>query len=302
MFQCNKCFIIGAIFLLVIGGGFSLMGDCATDPVKNEDTGECFTTIQAAIDDGDTDAGDRITVKSGTYTEQLTIDKSITLEGSSQWSTRIQYDSSPGIILVTADDVTIKNLGVFWTGSFGATYYGIKIESDDCLVDSVIVGDCPRNVYIYEGTGNTISNSIISTVFQEHESITIIGSQNVVCGNMLISSGDIIGIGILLFGSNTTQNEIIGNNIQNYEYGIYVFSANNNDIYYNNFLNNDTHAYTFITSPNYNQWDDGGTYGGNYWGTCTDSNCDGFCDTAYTIATGEVDNYPLAKMSTRKCQ
>lgn len=301
MFQCNKCFVFGAIFLLMIGGGFSLMGDCDTDPVKNEDTGVCYTTIQAAINDAS--EGDRITVKSGTYEEQLEINVSITLEGASQWSTRILDGSSPGVVTVTADDVTIKNLGVFWTGVYGSGYYhGIKIESDDCVVDNVIVGDCPRNVYIYGGTGNTISNSFISTVFQTHESVTIVGgSQNVVCGNLIISSADIIGHGVVLVA--TSQNEIIGNKIANHDYGIYLFSATNNDIYYNNFINNDTHAYAFLTSPTCNQWDDGGTYGGNYWGPCTDSDCDGFCDTAYVIvANCEVDNYPLPNPSTRGCQ
>jgi parallel beta-helix repeat protein len=121
------------------------------------------------------------------------------------------------------------------------------------------------------------------------------------CGNTIISSGG-LGIGIELIGFNTTQNEIIGNTIVGFAYGIVLLYADNNDIYYNNFLDNTTHAYTHSTSSPYNQWDDGGTYGGNYWGACTDSNCDGFCDSSYTIATGEVDNYPLANLSTRKCQ
>lgn len=297
MFQINKCLVFGAILLLVLGHGLSLMGQCTK--VENLDTSECFDTIQAAIDDGDTDAGDTIKVLSGTYAEQVTIDKSITLEGSSRWSTRIEYDSSPGVIVVTADDVTIKNVGVFWTGSFSSNYSGIKIESDDCLVDNVIVANGKRNVYFYSGTsGNTLSNSIIATDIADHESVTVMGTQNVVCGNLIISADD-LGFGIVVVGS---QHDIIGNTISGHEFGIYLISAQNNDIYYNNFLDNDTHAFTFLTSPNYNQWDDGGTYGGNYWGSCTDSDCDGFCDSSYTIATGEVDDYPLANLSTRKCQ
>ncbi len=297
MFQINKCLVFGAILLLVLGHGLSLTGQCTK--VENLDTSECFDTIQAAIDDGDTDAGDTIKVLSGTYAEQVTIDKSITLEGSSRWSTRIEYGSSPGVIVVTADDVIIKNVGVFWTGSFSFNYSGIKIESDDCLVDNVIVANGKRNVYFYSGTsGNTLSNSIIATDIVDHESVTVMGTQNVVCGNLIISADD-LGFGIVVAG---TQNDIIGNTISGHEFGIYLVGAQNNDIYYNNFLDNDTHASTFMTSPNYNQWDDGGTYGGNYWGSCTDSDCDGFCDSSYTIDTGEVDDYPLANLSTLKCQ
>jgi len=298
MFQIKKCFVLTTIVLLVLGSGFSLKAQCTN--VENVDTTECFTTIQAAIDDGDTDAGDTIKVNNGTYNEQVTINKSIILEGTSQWSVRITSSTSPGVVRVTADDVTIKNVGVFWTGSFSAYYHGIKIESDDCVLDSVIVGDCPRNIYIYGGSGNTISNSIISTVFEDHESITIGGSQNLVCGNTIISSADRPGFGIVLIGS-STQNEITGNDIRQHEYGIYLLFANSNYIYNNNFIDNDTHAYTFLTSPNYNDWDDA-TYYGNYWGACTDSDCDGICDSPYIIATGEVDNYPLAKPAIRQCR
>ena len=299
MFQLKKCFLLATILLMVFGSSFSLTAQCVR--VENLDTSECFNTIQEAIDDNDTDTGDTIYVNNGDYEEQILINKSIILEGASQWSVRIKSDSTPGIIQITADNVIIRNVGVFWTGSFSAFYHGIKIESDNCVLDNIIVGDCPRNIYIYGGSGNTISNSLISTVFENHESVTIIGSQNIVCGNTIISSADIIGYGIVLVGGGATQNQIIGNIIQNHEYGIYLFSAYNNSIYYNNFYNNSTHAFTFYTSP-YNTWDNGAAYGGNYWGTCADNDCDGYCDTAYTIDTGEVDNYPLAKPSIQKCQ
>jgi parallel beta-helix repeat protein len=296
MSKFSKCLVFGTILLMVMGSGFILFGQCTY--VENEDTNECFNTIQAAIDDADTDAGDTIKVQKGTFTEQITIDKSITLEGFDQWSTRIQYGSTPGIITVTADNVTIKKVGVFWTGSYDAYNYGINIESSGCLLDEISVLNCPRDIYV-NGDSNTISNSYISTI-GGYESIHIAGYYNVVCGNTITSSDDTSGYGIILFCSR--YNEIIGNNISNQQYGIYSFNAKRNDIYYNNFINNDTHAYCFMSSSPYNQWDNGGTYGGNYWGSCTDNNCNGFCDTAYTIATGEVDNYPLAHMSTRKCQ
>jgi len=53
-------------------------------PVKNEDTGESFMTIQEAIDDANTLDGHVITVAPGTYTEAISITKAITLNGASQ--------------------------------------------------------------------------------------------------------------------------------------------------------------------------------------------------------------------------
>jgi nitrous oxidase accessory protein len=298
MSQCNKMIVISVILLMALGSSMVLLGNS----VYNKDLNTYYNTIQLAIDAAR--AGDTIEVGNGTYNEQLLINVSITLEGSSYFSTRIEDDTTPGVVRITADNVVIKNIGILWAGTYSAFYYGVKIESDDCTLENVLVADARRNIYIYGGSGNTIKNSIIATVWQNHEGITISGTDNTVCGNTIISSSDTIGYGVVLVGSGTTGNEIVGNEIRNFQYGIYVFSANNNDIYYNNFLNNDTHAFTFLTSPNYNNWDDGGTFGGNFWGgaACADSDGDGMGDSPYIIGTGESDNYPLCCPSTRKCQ
>jgi len=115
-----------------------------------------------------------------------------------------------------------------------------------------------------------------------------------------MSSADIIGFGIVLIS--TFENTISGNNIANHDYGMYLFSAKNNLIYHNNLYDNAITAYTFLTSPQYNSWDNGYPSGGNYWGPCTDSNNDCICDSAHTIATGEVDNYPLACPPSTECE
>lgn len=301
MSQFNRMCVIGVMFLLILGGGQLLNGQCTT--VKNEDTGECFATIQAAIDDADTDAGDTITVPNGTYNEQVTIDKEITLQGQSNISTRIENNTAPGIVLITADNVTIKNIGILWQGVSSSYYYAVKIEGDNCTLDTVLVAEAKRNIYIYGSSGNTIRNSFISTTTQSHECITILsGSNNTVCGNTIISGGGSGGFGVIILGS-STGNEIIGNDIQNFDYGIYIYFSSGNTIYYNNFKNNTTHAYVSSSSP-YNTWDDGGTYGGNYWEgfSCTCYNCDCYCSSSKTIATGEVDNYPLCRPKSKGCQ
>ena len=50
-------------------------------PVKNNDTGEVFSTIQNAIDDDDTVDGHTIQVEAGTYSESVLIDKPLSLLG-----------------------------------------------------------------------------------------------------------------------------------------------------------------------------------------------------------------------------
>jgi parallel beta-helix repeat protein len=286
----KKCIAFGIFFLLLLGGSLSLTGTC---PVENLDTSECYDTIQDAIDDAST--SDTIRVHTGTYTEHVLIDKSITLEGDSKWNTYIKYGTSPAaeVIKITADNVTVRDLFVEWTGSFSAYYAGIKVESDNNTIDNVIIGPCPRGIYLYASEYNTVSNCLVAIPYNlNHEGITIGGGgNNTVCNNIIASTGGVGGYGIVLAA--TYQNTIVGNHIANNNYGIYLFSATGNYIYYNNFTSNNTHAFTFLTSPTYNQWDDGSSEG-NYWEGHN-------CENPYTIATGEVDNYPLCSQCSKDC-
>ena len=50
--------------------------------ITNVDTGEGFCTIQAAIDDAQTLAGHSISVPAGTYTENVNVNKSVTINGA----------------------------------------------------------------------------------------------------------------------------------------------------------------------------------------------------------------------------
>ena len=85
------------IGLLLVFSSFALVGNVEyivegestnnqvlVDPVHNVDTGEYFTTIQAAIDDSDTVDGHTIEVSAGTYFEHVIFDKNLTLKGENR--------------------------------------------------------------------------------------------------------------------------------------------------------------------------------------------------------------------------
>jgi parallel beta-helix repeat protein len=134
---------------------------------------------------------------------------------------------------------------------------------------------------------NTISCNIISNnpgcgiILQYQDSNTIIG--NSITNN---------SFGIYLDGS--CKNNIINNTITKNYYGLYLESkASSNNIYHNNFLNNDPNVK--IENNCINTWDDGYPSGGNYWDDYTgkDNDSDGLGDYPYLIYDDNMDRFPL---------
>ncbi len=89
---------------------------------------------------------------------------------------------------------------------------------------------------------------------------------------------------------------ITGNVIKNNLYGVYAYSANeDNHIHHNDFINN---GFLRMIPQAYdetnNMWDDNASEG-NYWSDYTgeDADNDGIGDTPYNISGGTQDRYPL---------
>ncbi len=69
-----------------------------------------FHTIQSAINTAN--IGDAISVKTGTYMETVTINKSLTLVGDNPLNTFITGITQSGAVTVTADGVNIYNFSI----------------------------------------------------------------------------------------------------------------------------------------------------------------------------------------------
>lgn len=309
----TKFFVFGTIFLLAGAGGM-LFGQ--SGQVHNETADKYYQTIQAAIDDAS--PGDTIYIPSGDYNENVTIWKSLTIYGYSKWSSRINGNCTSDVVKITAEGVNISNLGMFGCGaSSGSMYSALKIESDNNIIDTNIIGDSRRNVYLYGASQNTVSNNFISSVsWSGYEGVTILGgTENRIYGNTIISSPG-MGYGVVLLSA--PKNAIFANDITNHEYGIYVLSTNTGSlIHHNNFQNNTTHAYVFYPSSGC-QWDNGYPSGGNFWDdytSCVDnykgenqneSGSDGICDDIYDIPhhpsiPDEQDRFPLVARWYPEC-
>lgn len=106
-------------------------------PIKNTTTTEGFATIQAAIDDADTQNGHILNVDEGTYTLTGTvkITKGITLQGNSNLALKpiingVADSPTNGLVEVNAPNVTVSNFE-FQIEQTGNAMVGISSTSTD---------------------------------------------------------------------------------------------------------------------------------------------------------------------------
>jgi len=86
-----------------------------------------YTAIQSAIDDASD--GDTVFVYSGTYYENLIVDKEILLIGQDKNSTIIDGNMQSDAITLIENNVTVKNFLIKNSGQVSEVYSGISIQS-----------------------------------------------------------------------------------------------------------------------------------------------------------------------------
>lgn len=301
-------FVLGAAVLLfsLLCVRFNLFEVKAPDGnhVHNLNTGLNYTTIQEAIDAANTLDGHKISVDEGTYSEHLTVGKSISLVGENRNTTFIQGNGADVVIHVTADRVAIRGFTIR-NGTIG-----IYIDnSNDSLIeennvidnngDGVLVS-YSENCSVYDNlVGNNTGRGILFTNTQD-----FISSGNTVYGSGvygLNANSSINGLieqnnvyqnyfdGVGLYDSNSCR--VVANNvINNTFFGISSQNSYNASIYHNNIFNNGIQVAVASSTI---QWDDG--VEGNYWSNYTgvDLNYDGIGDAEHVIDASNIDHFPL---------
>ena len=217
--------------------------------------------IQEAIDDAN--ESDVIHINSGTYNEDITISKSITLKGDDKENTVIiaNTESKETIKISATSNVEIKDLKIKSKTSVQDYFPAVYVEySSNCDINNCIIEDSNIGLWLKSSNDNTIENNIIK--------------ENEEDGIMLTTS--------------SSDNTITDNTIQNNGRGIYLETTSGNRIYLNDFLNNDVNA----RDSGSNTWFVGGN--GNYWSDYNgyDSNNDGIGDSPYSN-NGVNDQYVL---------
>ena len=208
-----------------------------------------YSSISMAV--ANASAGDNVFVKSGTYYENVQVDKSITITGENSADTIVVgKGGSPNnsVFNITAPEVTISGFTIrslnYSTANLFAT--GIATAASGCTIkdnvitnvyrgifcggwgnysgsisqttieDNSIIGTLSNSVMVYGGSDNVVSNN--SIVSAKSSAIIINGYSNVVSNNVLDHNSKGIGV-------RSTYSTFFGNNITNsINWGMYFES------------------------------------------------------------------------------
>jgi len=277
-----------------------------TLPVHNLNTGENFSTIQAAIDDSDTKDGDTIVVDPGNYTENVVVTKSLKIvsaEGPEK--TVVKAAGSDYVFIVKKSNTTISGFTITGAPCDPIMYAGVLVSGvSNCTISNNRIVDNPIGIYFHDTTNSTIANNLIENN----------------CDGIDLENGGSRTI-MRQVGYNTYIlehvgfNTITGNVIKhNSGYGIWLWDSNYNLIY-NNYFNNSNNLHLWGSSFWDNKWNVtktvgeniiGGIYiGGNYWSNYNgkDIDGDGIGDTNVPFGPGDylpLVNLPVLNVDTGK--
>lgn len=264
-------------------------------PVYNTETNLGYTKIQDAINAVKTANGHKIIVRSGTYSDNLTISKSLTLIGI-HGSTII---NATGAVTITANNVLFRDFTIDQSTPSADKAILVSNANGTEIRDNIIAEhnfgiylDHSYNCYI---GGNVIASQSTDGVHLEHS------NNNTISRNNLTENAN----GITLTYSD--NNDIYRNNVtDSSSCGINLYSSSSNSIYHNNFMNTNN---AYVYSSAYNEWDNGYPSGGNHWSNQqgvdeksgpgqNETGPDGINDVPHVAYTGNIDYYPLNQTRT----
>ena len=199
--------------------------DFTDDPANHR-----WDTIQEGITDAND--GDTVLVYNGTYTENVVLNKTITLTGEGM--PKIDAQSLGDAINITADNCTVK--GFSCVNAQPSPYAGIHVESGNNVIEENTCKDNYMGIYL-SGSLNKIRNNIANYNHADGIGLGTSSDNNTIVNNTAKNNGN---NGIHLKESNNNK---IANNIANSnKFDGIRLRSNSNNIVTNNMANSNNEA------------------------------------------------------------
>jgi parallel beta-helix repeat protein len=250
-----------------------------------------FDNIQDAVDAVNTSG--TVTIYRGTYSENVIIERQMTLIGENEKTTVVDGNFAGSVISLYNTVVTISGLKIQNSGS-DLTDSGIYVDNTKVILTSLIIQDNQHGIMLIGAENCDIYFNRIIDNTNSGIALEVNSNYNWIAGNTISNNNIGIHLNIATGNEITHYNDGVNeiwNKIDNNNYGIFLsVASNSNNIYHNNFMENAQNA----NDEGSNTWDDGER--GNYWDDYTgeDNDGDGIGDTPYPIPGGNnEDNYPM---------
>jgi parallel beta-helix repeat protein len=298
-----------------------------------------YSSIQEAINNAN--EGDSLHISSGTYFENIVINKSVSIFGENKDTTAIDGGRVGSVVEVTSNNVVFNGFSVKNSSlETGTSHAGIKISgANGCsIADNFVMENrfgifafsqgtgIQDNVVIDNNQGVVLYSSFSMTIEKNNVSRNTVGISLAYCHDNIVLGNDVKnssagGHGIII-SSDSFNNSVVSNEIFNNYHGMWLSNSHNNSILRNTMINNSLLGIelaessdnilfknNFVGNPKHfviddfsvNLWDD--SCEGNYWDNYngTDSDDDGVGETAYIINQNNTDRHPLINFQWSPC-
>jgi len=203
-------------------------------PVGNLNTGMGYSSIQSVIDDSLTVDGNVIVVTNGTYTENIVVNKTLTIRPYDGNVTIQAANPNNPVITVNSSGNGSMILGFTLTGANGTSSSGIYLnQASNCTITENNLTNNYYGLLLFNSIDNIVGNNNLTSNLMG--GIQLNNSNNTTIYSNTITNNSGNGIHVNNSGNTLIMANIIQNNLMN---GVELNNSNNSTIYENTIVDN----------------------------------------------------------------